>query len=413
MVRPMRMVAALFALSALVAPAMGAAAPPAQAGTAATTPAEVAAGNRRFALGLFREIARTETGNIFVSPASIAFALGPLTAGATGETRAGIGRALSFPVTGDGLHPALAALQRGLEREGGDATISIANALWLNRGFTPRPAFIETAHAHYDSAVETLDFGGDAEGAAARINHWAETETHGRIPHVVEPSNFSAATRLVVTNAVYFLADWGRTFDPGTEPGPFTQADGRRIDVPLMRQRWQFRHYRGIGFAALDLPYRDERLVMTVLLPDTADGLPELESRLTPAVLDRTLQALDRAQPADVDVALPRLNLRKDYLLNGPLSRLGMGLAFTSRADFSGLSEEPLQISTVKQFTFLRVDERGTEAAAVTVAEAIVITGARHTRPPIHFHVDHPFLFMLRDRESGAILFFGRITRPE
>jgi serpin B len=408
----MKPIAALIALAAAFAPAPGAAAPPAPAGAAAT-PEAVARGNRRFTLGLFREIARREPGNIFVSPASIAFALGPLTAGAAGETRAGIGRALSFPTTGDGLHPALAALQRGLERDDFRAQISIANALWLNRDFTPRPAFMETARAHYDSAVETLDFGGDAEGAAARINHWADTETHHRIPRVVEAMMFSRFTRLVVTNAVYFLADWAQPFSPGTEPGPFTLADGQRIDVPLMLQTGQFRHYRGSGFAALDLPYRDDRLVMTVLLPDAADGIEALEGDLTPGVLDRALRALDRAQPALVDVALPRLNLNKNYSLSEPLIRMGMGLAFSPDADFSGLSEVPLQISAVRQLTFLRVDEKGTEAAAVTVAEAIIVTGTRNAPRPIVFHADHPFLFMLRDRESGAILFFGRIVRPE
>jgi serpin B len=179
-----------------------------------------------------------------------------------------------------------------------------------------------------------------------------------------------------------------------------------------MRQRGQYRHYRGSGFTALDLPYRDERLMMTVLLPDAANGLPALERRLTPAALDRALQALDRAQPADIDLALPRLNLRKIYSLNGPLGRMGMGLAFTPSADFSGVSDGPLQISRVRQFTFLRVDEKGTEAAAVTVSD-VIVTGMRRRPTPIDFHADHPFLFMLRDRESGAILFFGRIVSPE
>jgi serpin B len=408
----MKPIAALLALAAVLTPA-AIGATPAPASNSATTPEAIAQGNRRFALALYREIAREEQGNIFVSPASIAFAFGPLVAGAAGDTRVGIGRALSFPETGDGLHPALAALQRGLERDGDDATISIANALWLNRGFAPRPSFLATARADYDAAVETLNMGGDPDGAAARINHWADTETHGRITNVISPLAFGPRSRLVVTNAVYFLADWALPFPPGTETAPFTLTSGRRTDVPLMRQTASFRHYRGDGFAALDLPYRDERLTMTVLLPDAADGLPELEDSLTPAMLERTLRSLDAARPVEVDVALPRLNQRGNYVLNEPLVRLGMGAAFSAHADFSGLSEEPLQISRVSQFSFLKVDEKGTEAAAVTVIEAIVVTGMRRTRPPIVFHADHPFLLMLRDRESGAILFFGRIVRPE
>jgi len=409
----MRVGAALLALAALLAPAAGrAAVMPQPAAAAATTPAAVAESNRRFTLGLYRELARNEHGNIFFSPVSIALAFGPLTAGAQGETRAGIGRALSFPETGDGLQPALAALQSALEREGDDATISIANALWLNRGFTPRPAFLEAAHTHYNAAVETLDMSGDAEGAAARINHWADIETHGRIAHVLDASAFDSATRLVVTNAVYFLADWARPFPAETEAGRFTLADGRRIQVPLMRQTFAFRHYRGNGFAALDIPYRDEDLVLTVLLPDVGRGLPELERALTPAVLDRMLASLDAAAPTRVDLALPRVNLHEHYVLNEPLARLGMGVAFSARADFGSLSAEPVRISKVSHLTFLKIDEKGTEAAAVTVVAAIVITGTRYPRPPIVFHADHPFLFMLRDRESGAILFFGRIVDP-
>lgn len=374
-------------------------------------PAALVQGNRRLTLNLYREVAREKRGNIFLSPVSVALALGPLTAGARGETRAAIGRALSYPQTGEGLHPALGSLQRGLKRSGPDATISIANALWLRRNFAPLPTFLETARAHYGAAVETLDFGGDREGSAARINGWANEETRGRIPHVIFPSSLGPDTRLIVTNAVYFLADWANPFPPNSRPAPFTLSDNSRVSVPTMAQVDRFRHFDGDGFAALDLPYRDERLVMTVLLPDGADGLPEFERWLTPARLDRTLAALDRAEPDFVDVTLPRLNASANYLLNGPLGRMGMSLAFTPRADFGGISAAPLAISGVSQFTFLRVDEEGTEAAAVTV-DAIIVTGARMRGRPAVFHADRPFLFMLRDRESGAILFFGRIVRP-
>lgn len=396
-------------IGALIVAALAAAQAPPPAALAA--PTALVQGNRRFTLDLYREVAREERGNIFLSPVSVALALGPLTAGARGETRAAIGRALSYPQTGEALHPALGSLQRGLERAGPNATISIANALWLGRAFAPHPPFLETARTHYGAAVETLDFGGDREGAAARINRWASEETRGRITQVIVPSSLGPDTRLIVTNAVYFLADWANPFPPNSRPAPFILANRSRVAVPTMAQTDRFRHFDGDGFAALDLPYRDERLVMTVLLPDGADGLPELERWLTPARLDRTLAALDRAEPDFVDVTLPRLGSSANYALNGPLGRLGMRLAFTPRADFGGISATPLAISEVSQFTFLRVDEEGTEAAAVTVGH-IMVTGSRMRRRPVVFHADHPFLFMLRDRESGAILFFGRIVRP-
>lgn len=384
---------------------------PAADGRASVAPAAVAEGNRRFTLNLYRELAR-EDGNVFFSAPSIAFALGTVTAGAEGETRAAIGRALSFPSTGDGLHAALGSLQRGLERDGANGTISIANALWLNRKVTLQPAFLDVARRDYDAAVETLDFGGDREGSAARINRWAAEETRGRITQVIEPRALGPTTRLIVSNAVYFLADWETPFVPNSQEGPFTLADGTRIEVPMMAQLGSFRHHAGDGFAALDLPYRDPQLTMTVLLPDEADGLANLEAALTSARLDRILGALDRADPVSVDVRFPKLELNAGYALARPLGRLGMEAAFTPAADFGGISDSPLMISGVSHVTFLRVDEEGTEAAAVTVTDIVVSGSRRGSSPPIVFHANRPFLLMLRDRESGMILFFGRIVRP-
>lgn len=400
----------IIALAAAILPAPAFAQP--REGAVAITTSAIAAGNRRFALGLYRELAREEPGNLFFSPASIALAIAPLASGAGGETQRGIERALSLPGTGPQLPPAFGALQRSLERSGNGATISIANALWMNRGTELRPVFLETARTHYDATVATLDFSGDPAGAAARINHWADTETRGRIPVVVEPRNFNQNTRLVISNAVYFLADWLHSFPPQSEPAPFTLADGQRINVPTMAQVETLRHHDAGDFAALDLPYRDEQLVMTILLPDAADGLAALERSLTPARLTRVFGALDRASPAPVSVTLPRLQLRTIYRLTDPLSRMGLAPALASTADFGGVSAVSLAISDIAHFTFLRVDERGTEAAAVTI-DSIIVTGTRHRQPPIPFHANRPFLFMLRDRESGTILFLGRILRPE
>ncbi|MDQ8757344.1 serpin family protein [Sphingosinicella sp. LHD-64] len=407
-------IARLQLLAALAAVGIAAAAPaPAQRrDSQVITAASVAGGTRDFALRLYRELAREERDNIFFSPVSIALAITPLASGADGETRTGIQRALSLPEVGPELSSALGSLQRALERDRDRTQVSIANAIWLNRENRLRPEFLETARTHFEATAEMLDFGGDPRGAAARINRWADTETRGRIPSVVAPGQFNEHTRLVITNAVYFLADWQTPFEPESRAAPFTLADGRRIDVPTMEQLGEFRHHRRRGFAALDLPYRDERLVMTVLLPDSPTGLAALERSLTPSLLNRTLRSLDRSEPVRVDLTLPRFTLQDSYLLNIPLAQLGMGTAFALEADFRGVSAEPLRISRVTHSTFLRVDEQGTEAAAVTVVDSVIITGSRPMPPPIPFHADRAFMFMLRDRDSGAILFFGRIMRP-
>lgn len=378
-----------------------------------TTAMDVAAGNRRFALALYRKLGEAEEGNIFFSPMSLALAVGPVMAGAADDTRAALARTLSYPVSGPDLHVALGSLGRNLVRESEGTTLAIANALWVKSGFAMQPMILEIARTHYDAEIEPLDFGGDPSGSAARINEWANDRTRGRIPTIVDPESLNQETRLVVTNAVYFLADWQARFNPvHTRDGPFTLTDGSVIQTSLMRQERPFRYHDGGRFTAIDLPYRDERLVMTVLLPKEEGGLGALERELTPRLLDRTLRELDSAEPVSIDLMLPKLTLDVSYQLAQPLSQMGMAVAFTRNADFTGIThEEPLVISNVIQKAFVRVDELGTEAAAVT-AVTIVVVGARIPRG-IPFHADHPFLLLIRDRETGTILFFGRIVRPE
>jgi serpin B len=402
----MKKIAALLALLAALAPLPAAALPP----PFARDP--LANYNRDFTAALFRQVARESEGNVFLSPLSVTLALTPLVAGARGETRDEINDSLDLPRDWPQLHSVAGALQRALVRDGPNATIDIANALWPSRAFDLHAPFLENVRTHYGATVESLDFAGAPEQAAERINLWASTETRGRIPQVIAARDLDERTRLIVTNAVYFRADWLDPFPPSTRPDRFRLAGGGEIQVPMMAQSGRFRHWAGGGMAMLDLPYADERLVMTVLLPDEGADFAAFERSLGSAQLGRLLRTLDAAEPAYVSVKLPRLELRAEYALTQPLQRLGMHRAFAPGADFGGLADGPLWISGVRQLTYLRVDELGTEAAAVTLTE-IVTTGARSRRPPIPFHADRPFLLILRDRESGAILFIGRILRPD
>src|SRR5688500_13786357 len=253
-----------------------------------TTVAEVARGNRAFALSLYRELADDEAGNLFFSPLSIATAFGPVTAGAAGETRLAIARALHFPVAGAGLHPALAGLSRALAREGDGATLVIANALWVKHGFEILPAFRETARRDYGAQLVSLDFERNPAGAANAINAWVNERTRRRIPQLADAAAVDEVPRLDGTNAVSFLADWQAQFRAGaTVPGPFRLGDGSSVQAPMMRQQHPFRHHDGGSFTAIDLPYRDPRLMMTVLLPKTVDGLLALERDLDAARTDR------------------------------------------------------------------------------------------------------------------------------
>ncbi len=411
----------LFASAALLLAACAAPAPepeprtdtvgaPATAAGEPTTAQAVAEANADFGVALYKRLA-AEEGNVFLSPVSIAGAFGPVAAGARGETRTAIDTAMRFPGGGDGLHPALGGLLRDLERDREGATLSIANALWVQQGFALQPAFERTAREAYDASVDALEFGRAPAAAAERINGWVKDETRGRIPTLIAADSLDEDTRLVVTNAVYFLGDWQTPFNASnTSPQPFYTPGGGARTVPLMFRKGQFRYFETADFQAIDLPYKDERLSMSVFLPKARDGLPRFEAALSEDRLREWLGRLDGEEARTVRLHLPKLRIDQDYDLVPPLADMGMGIAFTDSADFRGIADADLYISQVVHKTFLRIDEKGTEAAAATGVE-VELTSAPLVEPPI-FRADHPFFFVLREKASGAILFIGRIETP-
>ncbi|WP_310467969.1 serpin family protein [Sphingomonas sp.] len=364
-------------------------------------------GQSTFASGvaLYREVAAEESGNLALSPVSLTGALAPVAAGARGETRAAIGRAMGFGA-GDVLAPTGAMLRSLAEKRAG-GRVDIANALWLAHDLTPNPEFVAAARSELDAEVATLDF---RQGAAAarRINAWAKANTEGRVPHVIDPP--FDATRLVITNAVYLLADWADQFDATATRAADFFAPGKTVQAPLMHRIGDYRMVDDGDAQILDLPYADGRMSLSLVLPRKRDGLAALERRLSGDDLARRLAALDSAPLRPVEVRIPKAEFSGSFSLNGPLMAMGMGIAFTDQADLSGIANEPLAISRVLQSTFLKLDEKGTEAAAVTAVD-IMVTGAMSFEGP-QFRADHPFLFVLRDRPTGALLFIGRVADP-
>jgi serpin B len=387
--------------AAWAAPLAGAQPPP---------PAQTAAeGNVEFGVALYRKVA-AKPGNVFLSPISIVGAFGPVSAGAEGETLAEIARALRLPAGAAG-HEKLGGMLRGLEREREGVTLSIANALWVQQGFGLKPAFEKTARKHYDARVEALDFARN-EAAAGRINGWVKEETRGRIGELINARSLNRETALVVTNAVYFLGDWATAFRPAaTANEPFHLPGGETRTVPLMSRQDRFRYLETDQFQAIDLPYKDERLSMSVFLPRARDGLPAFEAGLDATRLREWLGRLDAERPRAVMLHLPKFRIGETYNLIPPLGAMGIAAAFTpGRADLSGIADQELFISQVIHKTFLKVDEKGTEAAAAT-GIGIQVTSA--PPPPPVFRADHPFFLVIRDKASGAILFLGRIVSPD
>lgn len=348
--------------------------------------------------------------NIVISPVSLMGAFGVVAEGARGETRGAILSSLGLPDRA-GLGGELGGLLRGLQSDADGATLSVANAVWVQRDFPLNPVFVQAARANYGAEARPVDFQGAPQASADTINSWVSQATRTRIPDLISRSAINADTRLVVTNAVYFLGDWEQPFNAGaTRSEPFHLAGGRSISTPLMYRQGGYRLLETADLQVLDLPYKGDRLSMTVLLPRERNGLSMLERRLD-ADLAGWLSALDGQDVRSVRVFLPKLQAELSYQLNPQLTALGMGLAFSNQADLRGIADAPLTISQVVHKTFLRIDEKGTEAAAAT--GLIIETTSAPITPPPTFRADHPFVFLIRDRETGAVLFMGRITRPE
>lgn len=316
--------------------------------------------------------------------------------------------------------------------------LQVANALWGEQTFPFRPQFIETLSNAYGAAAFPVDFIHDAEAARERINLWVEQQTHDRIKSPLGPKTLSPATRLVLANAIYFKGNWAEQFNKtNSYEGDFTLADetttktmfmaaretrfryaelladGTRNDPALNPERGEYNFKPNQeGFQLLELPYRGHTLSMIVLLPKSPKGFAALEKKLTADNLTRWVETL---QEQKVHVFLPKFTMETTYDLPPTLSSMGMPAAFAA-GGFTGMSDGPeaslLKLSIVRHKAFVDVNEEGTEAAAVTVVAAVAVSA--RIEPPIPvFRADHPFLFLIRDTQSGAILFLGRVTKPE
>lgn len=381
-------------------------------GGAPVQPAEVdmARRVRAFGVSLYRQLA-TRPGNILISPISIAAAFGPLDAGARGYTQDDIIMTLNFPVVEGDLRELLPNLLDTLETDGKGVQVRFANALWLMKDFKVRPDFVDTAKYDYRANVDTVDFR-DSPAAAAKINNWVGHETNGRIPKLFEEDAFNTNTRVVVTNAAYFLSDWKVPFPlRKTHAAPFYLQDGSTREVPMMSIRMLMHSAKKDEVELAELPYKGDRLSMVVILPRSRNGLSAVEAKLSSARVNEWLRLIDSSPPSDLDISLPRMEIESRYDLIPSLTALGMKLPFIpGAADFSGIADPPdgrsLYISAVQHKTFLRIDEKGTEAAAGT---GVVISIERDGPA---FIADHPFLFLIRDKPTGAVLFLGRVSEP-
>jgi serpin B len=374
----------------------------------------LADGNAAFAVALYRQVEASNP-NLVFSPASISTALAMTFAGARNQTETQMAAALHFTLPQERLHPAMNALtaalaSRGEGKQGADGKpfrLRIVNATWAQRDFPFLPGFLDVLAQSYGAGVNLLDFIGAAEESRRTINGWVSNQTENRIKDLIPTGVIDLDTRLVLTNTVYFNAAWKTPFDADTADAPFVRADSTTVSVPMMHVEARLR--AGVladQATAVALPYQDDRLSMLVVLPD-AGKLAEVESRLA----TRGLGEIDAAlAEQSVILAMPRFKFETPIDLKEALSALGMPVAFSAGiADFSGITTATeLVLQAVLHKAFIAVAEKGTEAAAAT---GVVI---RPTSLPqgLNITVNRPFLFLVRDDATGAILFMGRVADP-
>ena len=366
---------------------------------------KIIAANNEFSFALFRQLGAAESdSNVFVSPLSASMALGMAMTGASGTTFDEMRATLGFGTTSeseiDQGYKSLITLLRGLDP---GVDFRIANSIWTREGFPVTPAFLDAGRTWFDAQAASLDFASPT--AVKSINDWVSTATAGKIPTILDQIKSDEVMFLI--NAIYFKGSWRAKFDPAlTIDAPFHGIAGDQ-PMKLMHREGTIRYMQTPAFSAVDLPYGNSAYSMSVLLPNVGQSVDAVLASLR---TDTWSAWTTQFQDAELDLHLPRLALTWERMLIPDLQALGMRAAFQAGgADFSRISPlgDRLFISTVKQKTYVNVNEEGTEAAAVTNVGISLTSAPLRTQ----FRVDRPYVFVIRERLSGTILFLGAIRR--
>ncbi|WP_214084274.1 serpin family protein [Methanoculleus sp.] len=370
----------------------------------------VTTGNNRFAFDLYRHLATDPAHageNLFFSPYSVSSALALTCEGARGTTADEIGAVLHLPENETLRREGFAAIDAGLNRGDSNYTLRTANALWAEETYPFLPGYIDTAARWYSANVTNLDFINDPGGSRETINRWVEENTQDKIRDLLPPGSIGPPTRLVITNAIYFKGAWVERFDANETTGEeFRVAPNETVTVPMMHGDAVYPYAETDTLRVLEMPYahgNETELAMFVLLPKD-DNLAAAEEALD---AERLAGLRESLVSQNVNVFFPKFTLETGYGLPPTLAAMGMPTAFTDDADLSGMDgTNDLFITGVFHKAFVDVNEEGTEAAAATG-----VIGGRGAAPV--FRADHPFVFLIVEKDSGTILFMGRVVNPE
>jgi serpin B len=379
------------------------------------------AGNTAFAFDLYHELSGAYE-NLFYSPYSISLALAMTYGGARGDTELEMARTMHYDLAQAQLHAAFNALDQELESRGDPIQmpdgeqegfiLNIANSIWGQYDYAFLEAYLDLLALNYGAGLRTVDFVGAAEEARQEINSWVSDETEERIKDLIPEGALDAMTRLVLANAIYFNAAWMHPFEESeTQDATFYllgsgSRHGGEVTVPMMRQTEGMGYVQGDGYQIVERAYVGGSMAMDIILPD-AGQFTAIEAAMDDAWLADALAGLLYGQ---IDLSMPRFEFESEVGLTQVLQDMGMPTAFSDAADFSGMDGTGgLFISDVLHKAFVSVNEEGTEAAAAT---AVIMSLTSAPAEPVRVSVDRPFIFLIRDLQTGAVLFVGRVMNP-
>lgn len=360
--------------------------------------------DNKFAFDIFREINRTDAdSNMFISPFSISMALGMTLNGAEGTTKTAMEEVLGlYGMTSQEINESYKSLNEFLTLMDWSVVLNTANSIWYREDLQVHQEFIDINRNYFAAEVAKLNF--LDSGATNIINDWVKSKTNGLIPKILD--NIPGYMVMYLINTIYFKGEWQSRFDPSdTRDWDFHLEDGSTKTVKMMQMTSSARLYNGDSYAALELPYGEGHYSMTILLPQGELTVGSLADRLTQD--EWTTIKSSMSESDELLIKIPRFKMKYKKSLKDILTSLGMGIAFTASADFTGIADGGLFIDDVNHSTFVEVNEEGTEAAAATVV------GIRVVSAPAGFTADRPFLFVISEAKTGAILFMGKMLDPD
>ncbi|MBS3776172.1 MAG: serpin family protein [Bacteroidales bacterium] len=368
---------------------------------------EAAQGNNRFAFDLFEEVQK-EGENVFFSPYSISSALAMTYTGAKGDTQKEMQQVFGFSEDKKAQAKHYHLLNKHLDTLNEERVqLNVANSLWCQQNFEFLDEFLNINKNYYQAGLERVDFRNNHPEARRKINEWVERETNHKISDLITEDMLNPSVRMVLANAIYFKGMWEYPFDKSkNRPEVFYVSEKRKTHVPFMRRSVSVEYYEDELAQVIELPYSGKDLSMMILLPQEVFGIGQLESKLDAELYEEYQESMFTKK---VELWLPKFKAETQYNLNDPLINLGMKSAFSKGADFSGMTgRKELFISDVAHKAFIEVNEEGTEAAAATGA----VMSKSSLVKKVEFKADHPFIYLIKDNRTNAILFMGRLNEP-